>query len=136
MYAPSNTVINTLLRWPLLAAAGAAIAAVSTTGVLSTIAAIVLGSIVGALGLTKVFNDQLCDCESKGYKKFSGARIDWIVEFDNETGNERPWKVYSIFAGLDYTKQHYASYSTEISAQTRIEELRELAGKVQQKSDD
>ena len=136
MYAPSNTVINTLLRWPLLAAAGAAIAAVSTTGILSTIAAIVLGSIVGALGLTKVFNDQLCDCEGKGYKKFSGARIDWIVEFDNETGNERPWKVYSIFAGLDYTKQHYASYSTEISAQTRIEELRELAGKVQQKSDD
>lgn len=135
MYAPTNTVINTFMRWPALAGLGSVIAAMGTSGLVHDAAVAVAGAAVGALGVTKLFNDQVCDCEGKGYSKLSGPKIDWIIEYDDSTGKSRPWEIYSIFGGLEYTKQHYASYSTEEHAKTKLELLKKLAEKVAKKDD-
>ena len=136
MYAPTNTVINTIMRWPALAAVIPTVAAVASTGLAQTAAAAVAGAVVGAVGVAKLFNDQICDCEEKGYTKLDGPKVEWIVEYDPNSGKDRPWDVYSMFAGLEHTKQHYASYSTEEHAKSKIEILKDLAEKVTKKKDE
>ena len=132
MYNPSTGFLNAMMRWPILGGIVAGITAISTDGIVAVAASFVAGSIAGTYGLTKLFNDQICDCEEKGYFKFDGPKIDWIVEYNPESGDKRPWDVYSIFAGLEETKQHFASYATEDNALSRIEELKEKATKIKE----
>lgn len=126
MYNPSSGFINALMRWPLIGGGIAAVSAVATDGAVAVASSFVAGSIVGAYGLTKLFKEQVCDCEKDGYMKIGEPKIDWIIEYSPETGNKRPWDVYSMFAGLEYTKQHYASYSTEEHALKKIEVLKKM----------
>ena len=133
MYNPSTGIINAMMRWPVLGGVVAGITAISADGVIAAGASFVAGSIAGAYGLTKFFNDEICNCEEKGYVKFDGPKIDWIVEYNPESGTKRPWEVYSMFAGIEETKQHFASYATEEHALDRIEELKEKVSKVTEK---
>lgn len=133
MYNPSNGLVNAMMRWPVLGGVVAGVTAISTDGIIASIASFVAGSVLGAYGLTKLFNDQICDCEEKGYMKLDGPKIEWIVEYSPETGSDRPWDVYTMFAGLESTKQHYASYATEENAMKKIEVLKEMASKVTKK---
>lgn len=136
MYAPSNSLVNILMRWPALAAVGSTIAAVGTTGLVHDVAVAITGAIGGVLTATKLFHKQVCDCEGKGYRKISSPKVDWIIEYEEDHGHERPWKVYSIFGGLDYTKQHYASYATEEAAQEKIDMLRGVVEKIEGNRDE
>ena len=127
MYNPSNGFVNVLMRWPLVGSAAAGIAAINTDGVASIAASFVAGGLAGVYGLMKVkpVKDHICDCEDDGYMKLSDAKLEWIVEFNPETGEKRPWDVYTMFGGLEFTKQHYASYATEENALNKIKQLRD-----------
>ena len=127
MYAPTNTVINTIMRWPVLAAVGSAATALSTTGLVHDTATAIAGAVGGVIGATKLFHEQVCDCESKGYTKQSAPKIQWIIEYDASNGHDRPWKIFSMFGGIESTKQHYASYSTEEHAKSKIELLQKIS---------
>ena len=126
MYNPSNGFVNLLMRWPLLGSAAAGIAAINTDGVASITASFVAGGLAGVYGLTKVkpVKEHICDCEDDGYIKLSDTKVEWIVEYNPESGAKRPWEVYSMFAGIEATKQHFASYATEEHALGRIKELK------------
>lgn len=133
MYNPSNGLVNAMMRWPALGGVVAGVTALSTDGIVATAASFVAGTVAGTYGVTKLFNDQICNCEDKGYMKLGDAKIEWIVEYSPETGAERPWDVYTMFAGIEATKQHYASYSTEEHARSKIEKLKEAVSKVTKK---
>jgi hypothetical protein len=112
------------MRWPLLGGAIAGFSAISTDGIASITSTFIAGSIIGGYGLTKLLKKQICNCEDDGYMKLSDTKVEWIVEYDAESGSKRPWEVYSMFGGLQFTKQHYASYSTEEHALNKIEILK------------
>jgi hypothetical protein len=133
IYNPSNGVIAFIMRWPILGGLIAGIGAINTEGWLAAVLAFVAGSVAGAFGLSKLFKDQICDCEKDGYFKPEGSKLEWIVEYNPESGAERPWDVYTMFAGIEATKQHYASYATEENALKKIEVLKEMASKVTKK---
>lgn len=133
MYNPSNGFVAIIMRWPIIGGIAAGFTAMNTEGWLATAMAFVAGAVAGAFGLSKLFKNQICDCEKDGYVKLGDSVIEWVVEFNPETGSERPWDVYSMFAGLEQTKQHYASYSTEESAMKKIEKLKETFSKIKEK---
>jgi hypothetical protein len=133
MYNPSNGFVAIIMRWPIIGGVVAGFAAINTEGWLATAAAFVAGSVVGAFGLSKLFKDQICDCEKDGYFKLGDPIIEWIVEYNPDTGSERPWDVYSMFAGLEQTKQHYASYASEDAALKKVEKLKEKFSEIKQK---
>ena len=126
MYNPSNGLVAIIMRWPIIGGIIAGIAAMNTNGWLALIFAFIAGAVVGAYILWKFFKARFCDCEKDGYIKPSGSAIEWIVEHNPETGTERPWDVYSMYGGIEQTKQHYASYATEKSALKKIEKLTEM----------
>lgn len=76
---------------------------------------------LGAYGATKMFNEQLCDCE--GHARRAGLagipKLNWVVEYHPESGKDRPWELYSMIGDDEDTKQHYASYKTEEHALAR-----------------
>lgn len=124
MYNPSSGFINTLMRWPLIGGAIAGVSAATTDGPTAIASSFVAGGIIGGYALSKLFKQQVCDCEEDGYVKLSDAKLEWIVEYNPETGEKRPYDVYSMFGGLEFTKQHYASYTTEENALNKIEILK------------
>lgn len=133
MYSPSHGVMNAVMRWPVLGGLAAGGAALSLDGLPAAAASFVAGSVLGAFGLTKAFNEQICKCEEKGYTKLAGPKIEWIIEYNVDSGAKRPWEVYSMFAGLESTKQHYASYATEEHALDKIKALKDMVSKDQTK---
>jgi hypothetical protein len=135
MYAPSNSLVNAVMRWPVLAAVVPTVVAIGSSGLVQDAAIAVAGAVTGALGAAKLFKNQICDCEGEGYTKLPESKLDWIIEYDDTHGNERPWKLFSMFGGLEYTKQHYASYSTKDHAEAKIEILKDLVGKPDKDSD-
>ena len=133
MYNPSNGFVAIIMRWPIIGGLVAGFTAISTEGWLALVAAFVAGAVVGAYALSKFFKRHVCDCEKDGYIKPSGSAIEWIVEHNPDTGAERPWDVYSMYAGIEQTKQHYASYATEKSALKKIEKLTEMLKDIKEK---
>jgi hypothetical protein len=118
----SNGLVATIMRWPILGGIISGITAINTTGWISSIAIFIAGSTIGAYALSKYFKNMLCDCENYDFVD----KISWVVEHSPETGAERPWDVYSMFAGNESTKQHYASYATEESALNKIAKLKDI----------
>lgn len=133
MYNPSNGFVSVIMRWPIIGGIVAGVTAINTEGWLATGAAFVAGSVAGAFGLSKLFKNQICDCEKDGFIKLGDSIIEWVVEYNPETGTERPWDVYSMYAGLEQTKQHYASYATEKAALKKIEKMKEMLSSIKEK---
>jgi hypothetical protein len=129
MYTSSNNVmLNALMRWPFLASAMVALGGIFSGSFLGAALAWVVSVGLAAYGATRVFNKQLCDCEGHARRAGLGARpsLNWIVEYNPESGAQRPWELYSIVGDDENTKQHYASYSTQEHALARKAIMEEM----------
>ena len=124
MYTPINNIaVNTFMRWPALSSLAVTIGGMFSGTVIGLIAAWIASVGLGAYVATKVFNKQLCNCEEHNRKAGLAAKpkLRWVVEFDDTSNTQKPWELYSMLGDDEYTKQHYASYSTEEHALARKE---------------
>ena len=122
MYTPANNVaINALMRWPVISSALLAFGGILSDSFIGAAIAWVVSVGLGAYGATKIFNEQLCDCEGHARKAGLSSKpsMFWVIEYNPESGSARPWELYSIVGDDEHTKQHYASYSSEASALAR-----------------
>lgn len=122
MYTPiSNVVVNAAMRWPSFGLVTAMVLGYMSEDPIGRgiawIASVVLGTLIAA----RSFSDHFCDCEEAAAA--ARPKVGWIVEYNAESGTKRPWEIYSVFGGMESTKQHYASYSSEEHAISRKEIL-------------
>lgn len=124
MYTPvSNVVVNAAMRWPAFGLAAAMVIGYMSEDPVGRGIAWVASVALGTLTAARSFSDHFCDCEEAALKV--RPKVDWVIECNPESGSKRPWEIYSMFGGLESTKQHYASYSTEEHALARKKELEE-----------
>jgi hypothetical protein len=137
MYNPvNNTSVNAFMRWPVLALPIAAIVGLFSNSLLGAIIAWIASVALATWATHKAFKKQLCDCEGEAKRKGwldSLPKMKWVVEYSPETGEKRPWDLYSMFGDDESTKQHYASYSSEEAALQKKSLLEQLTTKDEDK---
>jgi len=137
MYNPFNNVsVNAFMRWPTIALPFASIVGLLSNSILGAILAWLASVALRTWAATKYFKEQLCDCEEEAKRKgwLDGLpKMRWVVEYSPETGEKRPWDLYSMFGDDESTKQHYASYSTEEAALQKKTLLEQLTTKDEDK---
>ena len=119
MYTPiSNIVINAAMRWPSLGLAIFTIGGLLSDNIFGQVVAWFASVAFATFIATKTFGDELRECDEKAIKKGLALipAVTWFVEYSPETGEKRPWDLYSMFGDDESTKVHYASYATEKAA--------------------
>lgn len=115
----NSTLVNTLMRFPVLAAPLAALPLIDFSNPVAMAVGWVGASVGGAFGINHVTKkvmkkkkDDDCDCDCDD--------MEWTVEYNPDPGKGRPWDVYNTFRDF---KQHYASYSTKAKAEKKRSEM-------------
>lgn len=122
MYNPMNNLgVNAFMRWPVLALPLASVVGLFSNSLIGAGIAWVASVALGTWAATKVYKEQICDCEEEAKKKGWGSlpKVNWVIEHSPDSGGERPWELFSMYGDDESTKQHYASYASEANALRR-----------------
>lgn len=119
MYTPiSNLVVNAAMRWPSFGLALVTLIGLFSNNIIGQVIAWIASVAFATYIAVKTFDDHLCECDEKAIKKGLALipSVTWFVEYSPETGQKRPYDLYSMFGDDENTKVHYASYATEEAA--------------------